>query len=100
MLDVDALLRPYLDSLSEEVGDLALYDAHTHVGANDPDGFTQTPEQLLQALAPARARGVVFPMHEPEGYRARKLAELDAKFTNGQIAMEDYMKQRGEIMNG
>ncbi|MDI2037235.1 hypothetical protein [Paenarthrobacter nitroguajacolicus] len=37
---------------------------------------------------------------EPQGYRARKLAELDAKFTNGQIAMEDYMKQRGEIMNG
>ena len=41
MLDVDALLRPYLDSLSEEVGGLALYDAHTHVGANDPDGFTR-----------------------------------------------------------
>ncbi|MGR0158325.1 hypothetical protein [Paenarthrobacter nitroguajacolicus] len=37
---------------------------------------------------------------EPQGYRARKLAELDAKFSNGQIAMEDYMKQRGEIMNG
>ena len=36
----------------------------------------------------------------PQGYRARKLAELDAKFTNGQIAMEDYMKQRAEIMNG
>lgn len=37
---------------------------------------------------------------EPQGYRARKLAELDAKFSNGQIAMEDYMKQRGDIMNG
>ena len=37
---------------------------------------------------------------EPQGYRARKLAELDAKFSNGEIAMEDYMKQRGEIMNG
>ncbi|GLU57975.1 hypothetical protein [Paenarthrobacter ureafaciens] len=36
----------------------------------------------------------------PQGYRARKLAELDAKFSNGEIAMEDYMKQRGEIMNG
>ncbi|MGO4144877.1 hypothetical protein AB4Y77_07300 [Paenarthrobacter sp. YAF11_1] len=37
---------------------------------------------------------------EPQGYRARKLAELDAKFSNGEIAMEDYMKQRGDIMNG
>ncbi|WP_309073501.1 hypothetical protein [Paenarthrobacter sp.] len=37
---------------------------------------------------------------EPQGYRARKLAELDTKFSNGEIAMEDYMKQRGEIMNG
>ncbi|MFF2843501.1 hypothetical protein [Paenarthrobacter sp. NPDC057981] len=36
----------------------------------------------------------------PQGYRAKKLAELDAKFTNGRIAMEDYMKQRQEIMNG
>ena len=69
MLDVDALLMPYLDRLAEETGDLELYDAHTHVGANDPDGFTQTPEQLLRALAPAGARGVVFPMHEPSGYR-------------------------------
>ncbi|MFJ6536574.1 hypothetical protein ACIQH5_10110 [Paenarthrobacter sp. NPDC091711] len=37
---------------------------------------------------------------EPQGYRARKLAELDAKFSNGEIAMEDYMRQRGDIMNG
>ncbi len=37
---------------------------------------------------------------EPQGYRARKLAELDAKFSNGEIAMEDYMKQRADIMNG
>lgn len=36
----------------------------------------------------------------PQGYRARKLAELDAKFSNGEIAMEDYMRQRGDIMNG
>ena len=78
MLDVDALLRPYLDSLSQEVGALELYDAHTHVGANDPDGFTQTPEQLLQALAPARARGVVFPMHEPGGYRAANEFVIEA----------------------
>src|SRR5918994_1367239 len=78
MLDVDALLMPYFDRLSEDAGGLALYDAHTHVGANDPDGFTQTPEQLLNALAPARARGVVFPMHEPAGYREANDFVIDA----------------------
>ena len=69
MLDVDALLRPYFDRLAAESAGSTLYDAHTHVGANDPDGFTQTPEQLLEALGGAGARGVVFPMHEPGGYR-------------------------------
>ncbi|HET8949201.1 MAG TPA: hypothetical protein VFN44_01785 [Solirubrobacteraceae bacterium] len=70
MLDVDALLRPYFDRLAAEVGGLELYDAHTHIGANDPDGFSQTPAQLLHSLGAAGARGVVFPMHEPDGYRA------------------------------
>ncbi len=69
MLDVDTLLRPYFDQLCADAGGLELYDAHTHVGANDPDGFTQTPAQLLKALGGAAARGVVFPMHEPGGYR-------------------------------
>ena len=69
---------PYLDRLAAEVGGLELYDAHTHVGANDPDGFTQTPEQLLEALASARARGVVFPMHEPGGYREANEFVIDA----------------------
>jgi predicted TIM-barrel fold metal-dependent hydrolase len=68
MTDVDAILRPWWDRLLEDVGDLALFDAHTHVGANDPDGFRQAPAQLVAALADAGARGVVFPMHEPDGY--------------------------------
>jgi len=36
----------------------------------------------------------------PQGYRARKLAELDQKYSNGELAMEDYMAQRAEIMKG
>ncbi|UVJ40830.1 hypothetical protein [Arthrobacter sp. CJ23] len=40
------------------------------------------------------------PGAEPQGYRARKLAELDAQFSNGEIAMEEYMKRRAEITNG
>ncbi|MFC8040475.1 hypothetical protein ACFUOZ_14075 [Paenarthrobacter sp. NPDC057355] len=56
-------------------------------------------EEAPQAAPPSNPS---FPTAaaEPQGYRAKKLAELDAKFTNGQIAMEDYMKQRQEIMNG
>src|SRR5919199_4974670 len=69
MVDVEGVLQPYYDRLLADVGPLDLFDAHTHIGANDPDGFRQTPEELLRALAGADARGVVFPMHEPDGYR-------------------------------
>jgi hypothetical protein len=40
------------------------------------------------------------PNSAPQGYRARKLAELDQEYGDGKIAMEDYMKLRQEIMNG
>lgn len=40
------------------------------------------------------------PGAEAQGYRARKLAELDTQFSNGEIAMEEYMKRRAEITNG
>src|SRR5688500_4223890 len=77
MLDVEAILRPYYDRLVADCGELSLFDAHTHIGANDPDGFSQTAEQLLKGLARADARGVVFPMHEPGGYRAANDAVID-----------------------
>ncbi len=69
VFDANALLRPWFDRLAADVPRLALFDAHTHVGANDPDGFRQTMDELLAALAPAGARALVFPMHEPDGYR-------------------------------
>ncbi|KHL01168.1 hypothetical protein [Sinomonas humi] len=37
---------------------------------------------------------------EPQGYRARKLAELDRKFTDQKISLEEYMKARNEVMRG
>jgi len=76
--DVDELIRPWYDALQDAAGGFSLYDAHTHVGANDPDGFRQTPEELLASLEAARARAVVFPMHEPDGYRAANDAVLAA----------------------
>src|SRR5919106_2163553 len=70
MLDVDAILRPWWDRLRADLHEPSLFDAHTHVGDSDPDGARQTPEQLLAALDRVPARGVVFPMHEPDGYAA------------------------------
>src|SRR3954449_1239767 len=68
MLDVDGILSPWWDRLQTDYGELRLYDAHTHVGQDDPDGVKQTPDELLAKLARADARAVVFPMHEPAGY--------------------------------
>ena len=45
-----------------------LLDVHGHVGFNDPDGFTFSGDQLIATLTAAEARGVVMPMHEPDGY--------------------------------
>jgi uncharacterized protein len=86
MVDVDATLRPWWDRLMADHGPLELFDAHTHIGANDPDGFRQTAEQLMRALAEAGARGVVFPMHEPEGYPPANDAVLEAAAgSNGRL---------------
>ena len=78
MSDLDDAFRPWLDCLVEDTGPLDLFDAHTHIGQNDPDGFKQTPEELVEGLAHADARGVVFPMHEPDGYRAANDATVEA----------------------
>ena len=70
MTDVEATMRPWLDRILQDTGPLELYDAHTHIGQNDPDGYKQTPDELIAALAPVDARAVLFPMHEPDGYPA------------------------------
>ena len=70
MRPIDDLLRPWLDQLRADAGGLDIFDAHTHVGRNDPDGNKQKPEELLERLARCDARALVFPMHEPDGYAA------------------------------
>jgi len=74
--EIDEAMRPWLDRIVQDAGPLELYDAHTHIGRNDPDGYRQTPDELLAALASAGGRGVVFPMHEPDGYRTANDAVL------------------------
>lgn len=64
----EAPLVPWLNRLREEVPDVALFDAHTHIGRNDPDEYRCEPEELIAALEVVDARATVFPMHEPDGY--------------------------------
>ena len=78
MPEIDETLRPWLDRILDDTGLLDLYDAHTHIGRNDPDGYKQTAAELIDALEPAGARAVVFPMHEPDGYRDANDAVLAA----------------------
>jgi predicted TIM-barrel fold metal-dependent hydrolase len=83
MLDIDAILRPWWDDIASRHGPLSLFDVHTHIGANDPDGFKQSPEELLRVMAAAGARAVVFPMHEPDGYRGANDVAIAAASASG-----------------
>ncbi len=67
----------------DEAGRPALFDAHTHVGQNDPDGFRQTGPELVAELESIAARALVFPMHEPDGYTAANRAALEAAAGSG-----------------
>ncbi len=65
---VDEVLRPWWEPIGELLGGTRVFDAHTHVGRNDPDGRKQTVPELLAGLDELHARAAVFPMHEPGGY--------------------------------
>jgi predicted TIM-barrel fold metal-dependent hydrolase len=68
---LDEIAVPWWQALTDSFGDVELFDAHTHLGQNDPDTYKQTPAELLAGLERAGgARAVVFPMAEPDGYRA------------------------------
>jgi predicted TIM-barrel fold metal-dependent hydrolase len=69
-MDISDAISIWMQAARGLVPGLGLFDAHTHLGQNDPDGFKQTPEELTATLRSADARGCfVFPMHEPSGYR-------------------------------
>ena len=63
-------MLPWFDRLREEVPDIEPLDAHTHIGFNDPDGYSCTCAELTASLERIGARAFVFPMHEPDGYSA------------------------------
>jgi len=64
----DDLLAPWYEQTKALTGPLDYFDAHTHIGVNDPDTFKCTAGELLEALATTGSRAAVFPMHEPGGY--------------------------------
>ena len=57
---------------------LRLLDVHTHIGQNDPDGFSMSADGLHAALAEVDATAVVFPMREPDGYARANDGVLEA----------------------
>jgi hypothetical protein len=74
VVDTASLLVPWSEHLRELVPGVELFDAHTHLGQNDPDGMKQTPRQLLDGLDRAGARGAfTFAMHEPDGSPPRRI---------------------------
>ncbi|MBV9048153.1 MAG: amidohydrolase family protein, partial [Solirubrobacterales bacterium] len=78
-MDIGSQLRAWFQVLLDQVPGLELFDAHTHLGQNDPDGMRQSPAELLSVLEAADARGAfVFPMHEPAGYPPANDAVLAA----------------------
>src|SRR5215218_7419408 len=60
----------WFERLRDEVPGLEPFDAHTHIGSNDPDGYRCSRQELVAALERIDGRAIVFPMHEPDGYTA------------------------------
>ena len=78
-MELGPLLQPWTQIVRDQVPGIELFDVHTHIGQNDPDGMSQSAEQLLGVLRFAEARGAfVFPMHEPDGYQPANDMVIDA----------------------
>jgi uncharacterized protein len=78
------MIKPWSEIVLDQVPGIELFDAHTHLGQNDPDGMRQTAAELSAALKFADARGAfVFPMHEPDGYPKANDAVLEAARESG-----------------
>ncbi|MEZ5174885.1 MAG: amidohydrolase family protein [Acidimicrobiia bacterium] len=66
---------------------IEIWDAHTHTGANDPDGVVGTASRLLDKLADAgHAGAVVMSSMEPLGYpQANDRILKEAGISNGRL---------------
>ena len=82
----DHVTGPLWAELAGQVPGLDVIDVHTHIGQNDPDGFTSTTQELCDGLDTIGARGVVFAMREPGGYPpANDTVIAEAAASDGQL---------------
>ncbi len=83
-MEIGPLIAPWTETMLAQVPGIELFDVHTHVGQNDPDGMKQTPQELEATIELAGARGAfVFPMHEPDGYPKANDFVIDAAEQSG-----------------
>jgi predicted TIM-barrel fold metal-dependent hydrolase len=83
VIELGSILRAWEAAVVAQVPGLELFDAHTHLGQNDPDGMSQRTDELLSGIADSGAKGAfVFPMHEPDGYPAANDMVLEAASTS------------------
>jgi predicted TIM-barrel fold metal-dependent hydrolase len=82
----DAGLLPWYERMRAEVPGAHVFDVHTHIGANDPDGYRCSRAELVEALEHVDARAFVFPMHEPGGYpAANDIVVAEAAASGGRL---------------
>jgi predicted TIM-barrel fold metal-dependent hydrolase len=83
--EIFAMLRPLLLDGRDYLGDgVQWFDAHTHMGHNDPDGTAGTAEEVVAALDDAgHQRALIFAMHEPAGYPPANDAVFAATAASG-----------------
>ena len=82
----DTGLLPWYERMRAEVPDPDVFDVHTHIGANDPDGFSCTRAELVDYLEHLDASAFVFPMHEPNGYpAANDMVAAEAAASDGRL---------------
>ena len=81
----DEVVRPLYDAARAVLPPgAAFFDAHTHIGQNDPDGFTATADEIVAGLDNAgHARALAFAFHEPKGYHAANDDVLAATAASG-----------------
>jgi hypothetical protein len=81
----DDVLRPLLDAELEAVpSGTRWFDAHTHIGHDDPDGYEADPEQIGAGLDRAgHHRALLFARQEPAGYPPANDRVLDACARSG-----------------
>src|SRR3954470_15622347 len=75
----DCLVELYEHTLSIAGTELEFFDAHTHLGENDPDGRKATAQEIVAGLDRAgHRRALIFAMQEPAGYTDANAAAIDA----------------------